>query len=63
MMKRSPQGRKGDLYDVRALQETGKQKIAEGFAVSEGLEAFDLEPDDNACPQSFQPVTNAGSGA
>ncbi len=34
----------------------GKQKIAEAFAVSEGLEAFDLEPDDNACPQSFQPV-------
>jgi hypothetical protein len=34
----------------------GKQKIAEAFAVSEGLEVFDLEPDDNACPQSFQPV-------
>lgn len=34
----------------------GKQKIAEAFAVSEGLEAFDLEADDNACPQSFQPV-------
>jgi putative SOS response-associated peptidase YedK len=34
----------------------GKQKTAEAFAVSEGLEAFDLEPDDNACPQSFQPV-------
>jgi len=34
----------------------GKQKIAEAFAVSEGLEAFDLDPDDNACPQSFQPV-------
>ena len=34
----------------------GKQKIAEVFAVSEGLEAFDLEPDDNVCPQSFQPV-------
>ena len=34
----------------------GKQKIAEAFAVSEGLEAFDLEPDDNVCPQSFQPV-------
>jgi SOS response associated peptidase (SRAP) len=33
-----------------------KQKIAEAFAVSEGLEAFDLEPDDSACPQSFQPV-------
>ena len=36
----------------------GKQKIAEAFAVSEGLEAFDLEPDDNACPQSFQPVVH-----
>jgi putative SOS response-associated peptidase YedK len=34
----------------------GKQKIAEVFAMSEGLDAFDLEPDDNACPQSFQPV-------
>jgi putative SOS response-associated peptidase YedK len=34
----------------------GKQKIAEAFAVSECLEAFDLDPDDNACPQSFQPV-------
>jgi len=34
----------------------GKQKIAEAFAVNVGLEAFDLEPDDNACPQSFQPV-------
>jgi|ERR1700677_5086483 putative SOS response-associated peptidase YedK len=35
----------------------GKQKIAEAFALSEGLETtFDLEPDDNACSQSFLPV-------
>jgi putative SOS response-associated peptidase YedK len=34
----------------------GKQKIAEAFEVNAELEAFDLEPDDNACPQSMQPV-------
>lgn len=34
----------------------GKQKIAETFAVDDGLDELDLELDDHASPQSMQPV-------